>query len=89
MYRMKIRQLAVGAFLAAVMVWGAETHLSAALCQKQCSCKNLLCGGDGCSCSAFNGTWWDCGFLDTEGGCSWDCGGNEGITCCSEVCPAG
>lgn len=89
MRRKRLGQIAVGVFLAALLVWGAEANLSADTCQKQCSCVNLVCGAEGCTCSTFSGTWFACGFLDTQGGCEWDCGSGGGRLCCSDYCQAG
>jgi hypothetical protein len=85
----KARQIAVGLCLVALLVWVADARLSADWCQKQCSCVNLVCGGEGCTCSSFSSSWFACGFLDGQGGCDWDCGNGGGRLCCSDYCSAG
>jgi hypothetical protein len=88
----KIRQIGLGLGLAILFVIGAERYLSAATCEVQCSCVRLLCGGSGCSCSAWGSAWFACGGIISgdSSGCDWDCGGaNNGQSCCNQYCYGG
>lgn len=88
-YRQRLVQFAASSIVAVGLSILANTTLNASTCQVQCSCVNLLCGGSGCSCSAWNSAWFACGgvFVSNSSGCAWDCGGGEQTSCCNEHCP--
>lgn len=88
MRRAMLLRLSAGLLAALVLVFVADSHLSAVTCSTQCSptCTAYCDAGDNCECSAWEWGWWTCGF--GGGGCSVDCGYGQGFTrCCNEICP--
>lgn len=89
-----VGRLVVGALAAVLLVIGAET-VNADYCNvgSACPCANLVCGGSGCTCSAWDSAWFACGGFTScnSSGCEWDCpgAGGPGESCCRDYCPCG